>query len=356
MGSPTSDDDPTRRLGGPGGWQRPGQGSGYPPPGQGPSYPPLGQGGGSPPPGQGGYAGQDQPTTRFPQGDDERSHTAQFPQPGPGGGYPQQGQQGMYGPQGPYPQQGQYPPGQYPPGQYPPGQYPPAGPGGLGGPPPERSRRGLITALIAGLVILAGVGVALIFAFTRDEGDTVSADPSTSTSAPPASSSSSAPSSTPETTTSEPPPTDTAGDRTDELLAVVPPDFTDCAGADLAGDGDVAAVDCGASTTQPGPTAASFYLYDDTGTLDDVFDADAADIDPMPDGEDCTTAEGVLPWNTADGEEGGDVACTVTDDGLLIAWTDREFGIEGVVTAPGSTQEDLAALAEWWRGNSDFQR
>ena len=346
MGSPTSDDDPTRRVGGPGGWQQPGLGGGYPPPGQGPSYPPPGQGGQG-----GGYPGQDQPTTRFPQGDDQRQHTAQFPQPGgypqggPGGPYPQQGQQGMYGPQGPYPQQGQYPPGQYPPG-----------PGGPGGPPPERSHRGLITALIAGLVILAGVGVALVFAFTRDDGDTISADPTTSTSAP-ATSSSSAPSSTPETTTSEPPPpTDTAGDRTDELLAVVPADFTDCAGADLAGDGDVAAVDCGASTTQPGPTAASFYLYDDTGTLDDVFDEDASDIDPMPDGDDCTTAQGVLPWNTADGDEGGDVACTVTDDGLLIAWTDREFGIEGVVTAPGTTQEDLAALAEWWRANSDFQR
>jgi hypothetical protein len=53
--------------------------------------------------------------------------------------------------------------------------------------------------------------------------------------------------------------------------------------------------------------------------------------------------------------EGGEIACTITCDGLAIAWTDREFGIEGVVTAPGSTQEELATLANWWRANSDFQ-
>jgi hypothetical protein len=93
MGSPTSDDDPTRRVDGPGGRQEPGQGGGYPPPGQGASYPP---------PGQGGHPAQDSPTTPFPQGDDQRSQTTRFPQPGgypqggPGGPYPQQGQQGMY--------------------------------------------------------------------------------------------------------------------------------------------------------------------------------------------------------------------------------------------------------------------
>src|SRR3712207_7970324 len=37
-------------------------------------------------------------------------------------------------------------------------------------------------------------------------------------------------------------PTGSSGrDRTDELLAAVPHDFTDCAGTDLVGDGDVAA-------------------------------------------------------------------------------------------------------------------
>jgi hypothetical protein len=209
-----------------------------------------------------------------------------------------------------------------------------------------------VIALVAGLVILAGVAVALVFAFTGDDGDTV-AGPTSTTSAASSSSASPSPS---ETTSAPPSPTETAGDRTDELLAVVPADFTDCQGTELAGDGDVAAVECGPSTTQPGPQRAFFYLYEDTQTLDQVFveDIEGQGLDQMPDGQDCTTAQGVTSWNV-DGVEGGSVACAITDDGLLMAWTDREFGIEGVVTAPGSTQEELAALAEWWRANSDFQ-
>jgi hypothetical protein len=110
MGSPTSDDDPTRRVDGPGG---PGGGDG-----PGPGYPP----------------------------------------PGPGGAYP------LGGPGGPYP---------------PPGAY------GYGQPPPnaERSNRGLVIALVVGLVILIALGVALVFAFTRDSGDTVSSGTSTTPSA-----------------------------------------------------------------------------------------------------------------------------------------------------------------------------
>jgi hypothetical protein len=86
-----------------------------------------------------------------------------------------------------------------------------------------------------------------------------------------------------------------------------------------------------------------------------VFTQDASDIGAMPEGEDCETAEGVTVWNDSDGVEGGQIACTITDEGLLIAWTDREFGIEGVVTGPGSTQDELAELADWWRNNSDFR-
>jgi hypothetical protein len=247
------------------------------------------------------------------------------------------------GPGGPYPPQG--PPGPY--GYGP----PPAGPPPGGG----RSRRGLVIALVIGLVALVVLGAALVFAFSRDDGKTVAAAPSTATSAAPTSSSSEpSPTESASSSSPSPSPSEAGADRTDELLAAVPADFTDCAGADPAGDGDVAAVDCGASTTQPGPTAASFYLYDDTATLDQVFTRDAGDIGAMPEGEDCATAEGVTVWN-ADGVEGGQIACTITDEGLLIAWTDREFGIEAVVTGPGSTQDELAELADWWRNNSDLQ-
>ena len=343
MGSPTSDDDQDRGVGGPAGWNRPGPDQGgvrYPgppssAPGQGSTNPPTGQD--YPPPGQvWGHPGEDAPTTRLPQpGEQQRGQTAEYPRVG---GYP------PAGPAGPWP-----PPG-------PRGAYGYGGP--PGGPPSDggRSNRGLLIALIVGLVILAGIGVALIIAFTRGDGERASADPSAATGAAPPSSPPSEPSPSESTGAAPPSPTDTAGDRTDELLAAVPVDFPDCVRADLAGDGDVAAVDCGASTTQPGPSAASFHLYEDTATLDGVFAEDATGIGPMPEGETCATAQGVTAWDTAEGVRGGEVACTITDEGLLIVWTDHEFAIEGLVIAAGSTQEELAELADWWRTNSDFQR
>jgi hypothetical protein len=324
MGPPTSDDDPTRRVDGPGSWGPPGQGPGsspYPGPPYPPSgHPPPGRTPANPPPGP----GPDSPTTRFGAPEAQRGQTAQFPQ---GGAYPPAGAPGPWPPQGGY---------------------------GYGGPPPgrRRSHRGLIIALVIGLVILAGVGVALIYAFTRDEGETVSSGPSASTSAAAASTASSASSSAEAGPSATGSPSSTS--RTDELLATVPAEFTDCARADPAGDGDVAAVTCGTSVTRPGPEAASFYLYDDPAILVQAFAADAVDVGPMPDGETCTTAQGVTHWDN-EGVEGGQIACTITDEGPVIAWTDREFGIEGVVTAPGSAQEDLAALAEWWRVHSDFR-
>jgi hypothetical protein len=300
MGSPPSDDDP-----------RPGQG-GWPPPEQEPGqYPPPGQ---YLPPGQ------------YP------TPTARFPQPG-----------------GPYPPGG--PGGPYPPG--PGGEYPPHGAGpGYGAPPPgRRSNRGLLIALVVGLVLLACIAVALVIAFTREGGETVSTGATDTSSAAPSSSPSPSPS------TSEPAPSPSPSGstaRTDELLATVPVDFPDCEPTEPAGDGDVAAVTCGPSTTRPGPQTAAFYLYEDAETLDRVFAEAAADVDPMPEGEDCSTAQGVTTWEVG-GVEGGEIGCIITESGLLLAWSDRAFGIEGIVTAPGSTQEELAALAAWWTTNSDFQ-
>ena len=40
---------------------------------------------------------------------------------------------------------------------------------------------------------------------------------------------------------------------------------------------------------------------------------------------------------------------------VRIAWTDDEFLTEGIVVAPGSTQDDVAALYDWWRQNSAYQ-
>jgi hypothetical protein len=85
----------------------------------------------------------------------------------PPGGQPQQqyGQQGQYGAPGtpPQGQPGQYgpPPGQYPP---PPGQpgFPPAPPA-----PPKKSKAGRFIGLGIGLVVLIGVVIAGVVAFTN---------------------------------------------------------------------------------------------------------------------------------------------------------------------------------------------
>jgi hypothetical protein len=198
-------------------------------------------------------------------------------------------------------------------------------------------------------VLLAGVAVALVLTLGGDD-DPVATQPTATT--PSEVTTSSTPSPSPTPTTSEAPPTDGAAD---ELLALLPADFISCQEAALAGDGDIAAASCGPSTTQPGPQEATFYRYEDTATLDEVFagDVQEAGIEPMPEGADCLTAEGYTTWNVG-GVEGGEVACAINEDEVVVAWSDREFGIEGVITAPGSTQEDLAALTEWWINNSDY--
>jgi len=143
-----------------------------------PPYPP--QGGNEP--------GGDDPTRQFnpPPGgvpsEGQRDQTQQFPQPGP------------YGP----------PPGQQPYGQ------PPYGPGQQwtppGGQPPRKNKNTLIALIVAGVVVLAAVGVALWLLFGRggDDANTASptsasdstADEPATASSPPSSSSSSSSSST----------------------------------------------------------------------------------------------------------------------------------------------------------------
>ena len=141
-----------------------------------PPYPP--QGGNDPGddrPGNHGWNPPDDPTRRFdpPPGEGQRDQTQQFPQPGPYGqqpyGQPPYGQppygQPPYGQQ-PYgqPAYGQQPYGQPAYGQQPYGQ-PPYGPGQQwappGGQPPKGNKNTVIALIVAGVVVLADVGVAL---------------------------------------------------------------------------------------------------------------------------------------------------------------------------------------------------
>ncbi|MCW2578694.1 MAG: exported protein of unknown function [Blastococcus sp.] len=318
------------------------------PPREEPTAPqPQGSGGWNPPPSP-GWPPQ-------PPGAAQPSGPAQGPAAGPPYGPPPGGQ---YGPPPPAPQYGPPPGGQFapPPGQFPPPAYggAPGGYGGVpgaGGPPGPGggNKRTLIISAAAGLVLVAALAVVLAFTLGGRDEPTLRADPTTSA----AETSESVSPTTPSATATE---ADGLPLASQLLLRSLPADFSDCADSEPVGDGDIAAATCGATTTQPGPQAASFYLYEDQGTLDSVFAADIAEegIGPMSEGGDCTTAQGVIDWQV-NGATGGQVACAILDGEVVLGWTDNDHLIEGVVRAPGSTQADLAALTEWWRNNSDYQ-
>jgi hypothetical protein len=150
---------------------------------------------------------------------------------------------------------------------------------------------------------------------------------------------------------------DSAASRHGDFLAALPADFTDCEEADLAGDGDLVSAECGEAATQPGPTGARFHLYPDVATLDEVFadDVEGSGLTQFADDEDCLSDTGFGAWGT-EGTTRGLVACTILDDDTVsIAWTDDEYVTEGIVSAPGTTQADVAELYTWWVDNSYFQ-
>ena len=92
-------------------------------------------------------------------------------------------------------------------------------------------------------------------------------------------------------------------------------------------------------------------------TLDSVFteDVTGSGLTQFADDQDCSTGLGYGGWNV-DGVVGGMYGCAVLDDGTVsIAWTDDEFLTEGIVVAPGTTQDDVATLYDWWRQNSAYQ-
>jgi hypothetical protein len=212
-----------------------------------------------------------------------------------------------------------------------------------------------VIGLVAGLVVVIAAAVTL-FLVLRDDDPAPAADATSTSSSRPSSTSSRPSSSAPSSTTSAPSSTGASGSGGD-LLAILPPDFTDCAEAELAGDGDVAHATCGASTTQPGPQRADFFQYPDQATMGSVFtdDASGQGLSDLPEGQDCTAATGIGSWGG--GTNSGLVACAIdTENGaVVITWTDDAALVEGIVAAPGTTQADLAALYAWWSANSDYR-
>ncbi|WP_051683514.1 serine/threonine-protein kinase [Blastococcus sp. URHD0036] len=313
----------------------PGTGAYGPPPspgtgGYGPSSSP-GPGGYGPPssPGPGGYG---PPSSPGPGGYGPPAAAAAYGQasnPGPSG-YPPSGS--TYGPGGPA------------------GPGGPTGGGGFGGASPSGGRRPNRLPWVLGAVALVAVlAVVLVIVLVGGGGDDDVADPTPTPTT-------TAPTTTPPTTTTAPP----EDDPEETLRAILPGGFDedDCDTGGPTVDGALAVLDCGPSLEQPGPTAGSFYLYEEENALDQVFLADMGrnGITPLPDGVLCPDAQG-YGYYTIEEERAGRLACYIDDEqNAIIVWTQDNVGAEGLIGISGGGQEGLVTLMEWWteQSNSDF--
>jgi serine/threonine-protein kinase len=167
----------------------------------------------------------------------------------------------------------------------------------------------------------------------------------------------------PTTTTSSTTTTQTP-DPEDDLLAIIPAGFNrdNCRTQEAAGDGDLAALDCGAAIAAPqGPTDSAFYLYPDAETLDGVFldDVEGQGLTELS-GQNCPEAQGFQNYNDANGNQAGRIACYIDAEtnASVLLWTQDEFSAEGFVVIANGGQEGLQTLIDWWRvpTNSDFVR
>ncbi|SDC94025.1 serine/threonine protein kinase [Geodermatophilus telluris] len=243
-----------------------------------------------------------------------------------------------------------------PPTGYPPTGYPPTGPGfppaapgfppgGATAPGPRRSSRlPLVLAGVAAVVVLAVVAVIALMGRSDDSTD------------PPQAGGSSGPAGT-----SGGAGTSSGPDPEEQLRAVLPAGFdgSSCTTEGAAGDGDLAALQCGAAAQQPGPQVAFFYLYEDGDAVDAVFVSDVTGVglSPLTD-TDCPDAQGYRGYRDADEQPAGRVACWVDAEGdANLAWTQEDVAAEGHVVAPGGGQSGLADLWAWWNDadQSDFR-
>jgi serine/threonine-protein kinase len=208
--------------------------------------------------------------------------------------------------------------------------------------------------IVIGAALLVAILVVVIVLVTSG-GDTPDPDPTASSSTSTSSSSSSSSSTT--TTSSSTP----APDPEEDLRAIIPGGFNpdNCRTQDAAGDGDIAALDCGAATGASGPTDSVFYLYPDPGTLDGVFldDVERLGLTELS-GQNCPDAQGYQNYTDANGDQAGRIACYIDEDSntSVLVWTQDSFSAEGFVIVADGGMEGLQTLVDWWRvpANSDF--
>jgi serine/threonine-protein kinase len=239
------------------------------------------------------------------------------------------------------------------PGYGPPG-VPPGGSSATGG---GKGGNKLPLILGAAALVVAILVVVIVIVTTGGDGGS-GTGPTASGSTATDTSSQTTPPTTSTSTTTE------AADPEDELLAIIPAGFNrnNCRTQESAGDGDLAALDCGASIAAPeGPTDSAFYLYPDAGTLDGVFldDVERQGLTELS-GQNCPEAQGFQNYNDANGNQAGRIACYI-DEGTnasVLLWTQDEFSAEGFVVIADGGQEGLQTLIDWWRvpANSDFVR
>ena len=156
------------------------------------------------------------------------------------------------------------------------------------------------------------------------------------------------------------PPSPQARPQQDDLLAVLPADFDPdgCRPAPSAGDGDVAAVDCGPSTSQPGARTSRFFLYPDGDAADAAFQADVErlGLPEFGNGGTCPASQGYGNW-TANDAVAGRIACYVDEENTAtLIWTETEFAAEAVLRIRNRGDAGLVTLLDWWNNpdNSDF--
>ncbi|WP_366489572.1 serine/threonine-protein kinase [Petropleomorpha daqingensis] len=277
--------------------------------------------------------------------------------PGPSTGYgPPSNPGGSYGPPS-SPGQGFYSqgPSTYaPPGQA--GGPPPYAPGGPTGAPGSGGGKKTLLPILLGVGALVVVGVVvLVIVLTGGKGGDnppVTSSSSTSTSSETSTST--------ETTTTETTPS-ASGDE-DTLRSEIPAGFdsASCTTLAPAGDGDLAALDCGAATSQPGPDFSRFYLYPDSATVEQVFldDVTGVNLTELSADQACPDTQGYYYYTGTNGDQAGRVACYVSDDNnAVLVWTQDDAHAEAVVQLTGGGTEGLATLWTWWRdgANSDFQ-
>jgi serine/threonine-protein kinase len=337
-----------------------------------PSSPGTGGYGPASNPGPGGYGPPSSPGTGG-YGPPSSPGTSGYGPP-TGGGYAPAAGTGGYGPSptggGGYgPPSNPGPPVFPPPGPSGTTGFGPGRPGGPNGPgtsggyighgsSPSGARRKpnrlpIVLGAVAVLVVLAVVLVVVLVGGSDDGGG--EAGPTTS-----------GPVTTTSSSSSSTPPED---GPEDDLRAILPTayDGDACETRSPAGDGDLAAISCGPSLTQPGPEVSNFYLYEDGDAAEEVFRNDLVEggegglaLPEVASLGDVPLQQGWHSYTTGEGgtATGGFVAVFVSasDQDTVLYWTQEDVGAVGVVSLESGGEAGIAVLWDWWTTaeNSDF--